>query len=88
MTREQFNERDFGEVLDEMINEGVITTYDSLKEFAVEKIKEDDLITALHIIESVIEDREVYYIYDYSMGTLETPRSVRNKEDLEEFIES
>jgi hypothetical protein len=44
---------------------------------------------ALHILNAVYNnkyDTEVY-MYDYSMGTLETPTPIVDKEDLEPYID-
>lgn len=88
MKREDFEKKTFGEVVSEMLeNEDCVTTYDDLKNFAKEKVDSDDLLTATHILQAIHEDTAEYYLYDYSMGTMETPSSVTSKEDIEHLIE-
>ena len=62
-----------------------ITTYDALKQFAIEKLEEDNVGFALHILNAIYNsegDSEWFY-YDYSMGTLQTPKCINNAEDLD-----
>lgn len=61
-----------------------ITTYEQLKEFAVSKIEENNLFVAIHILEAINNDSAEWYVYDYCMGTLQTPFSVTCKEDIEQ----
>lgn len=62
-------------------NVNYFTTYDDLKNYAMSQIEEENLTLAIHILESINENCAEYYIYDYSMGTLETPNAL-NDEDL------
>lgn len=81
--------------LDELIewayeNLDDLTTEDSLLEFAKVKIDDDNIFMALHILKAVYESEESYngyYLYDYSMGTLDTPTPITCKEDLEHLID-
>lgn len=88
MKREDFEKKTFEEVMSDMMeNEDCVTTYENLKEFAKNKVDDDDLLTATHILQAIHEDTAEYYMYDYSMGTMETPSSVTSKEDIEHLIE-
>ena len=90
MTREKFDSMDFEELFDwayENIND--ITTEDVLLDFAKTKIDDDNIMMALHVLNAVYNnpyDTE-YYLYDYNMGTLETPTPITCKEDFEDYID-
>ena len=90
MTKKEFDNMSFDEVF-EWANENIndLTTEDTLIDFAKTKIDDDNLMMALHVLEAVHNnpyDTEIY-LYDYSMGTLETPTPVTCKEDLEDYID-
>ena len=92
MTKKEWEEL----TLDEAVNwvdweYGVseLTSEDSLIHFAKEKIDEDDLGLAIHILEAIYNSEEAYngyYLYDYSLGTMSTPTPITCKEDLESYI--
>lgn len=90
MTKQKFDSMTFEEVLDcanEEIND--LTTEDVLIDFAKSKIDDDNLFMAIHILSAINNnpyDTE-YYLYDYCMGTLETPTPVTCKEDFEHLID-
>ena len=89
MDRATFNELSFEEVINQLTSEtNTITTKDDLKSYIQDLIIEDDLITALHILEAIVKDPidYEYYDYDYSMGTLDKPAGISGKEDLEHLI--
>ena len=67
-------------------NEDTFTTYETLKAFAIEKIENDCLFMAIHILEALEDDPADYYSYDYCMGTLETPSAMHNLDDLQDYI--
>lgn len=89
MTKKEFKNISFEEFI-EWANENIndVTHEDILKEFAIKKLQDDDFGIALHIINAIYNnpyDTE-YYRYDYSMGRLETPKPITEKEDLEDLI--
>ena len=89
MTKKEFENMSFEEFI-EWANENIndVTHEDILKEFAIKKLQDDDFGMALHIINAIYTnpyDTE-YYRYDYSMGKLETPTPITEKEDLEDLI--
>lgn len=89
MTRAEFNNMEFEEVMETLNEErDDITTYETLKEFAIEKINDDNFLVAIHILETLQNDSEEWYLYDYCMGTLDTPSSVTCKEDVEHLIDN
>jgi hypothetical protein len=91
MTREEFNNMSFEELLewaydniDDMHSEEVLI------ELAKHEIDEENLQMAIHILQAIYESDAhdgCYYIYDRCMGTLETPTPITCKEDLEEYID-
>lgn len=91
MKREQFNEMSLEELsqwaFDTLDN---VHFEDTLLEMAKHEIDEENLQMALHILNAVYESDcpdGSYYIYDRSMGTLETPTPITCKEDLEDLID-
>lgn len=89
MTRKEFETMSFEDFI-EWAKENLddVTDEEILKEFAIEKLQDDNFSMALHIINAIYDnpyDTE-YYRYDYSMGTLETPTPITDKEDLEDLI--
>ena len=89
MTKQEFQTKSFDEVLEQLNEErDDITTYETLKEFAIEKINSDDIFVAIHILEALQNDVATWYEYDYCMGTLQTPSSIQEKEDIEHMIDN
>lgn len=89
LSKKEFEEMSFDEFI-EWANENIddITHEDILKDFAIDKLQNDDFGMALHIINAIYYnpyDTE-WYRYDYSMGRLETPTPITEKEDLEDLI--
>ena len=88
MTREEYNNKDFEEVMEQLNEEkDDITTYETLKDFAKEKIDGDNLLVAIHILEALQNDDAEWYEYDYCMGTLQTPSGITEKEHVEHMID-
>ena len=92
MTKKEWEELTLDEAIDWADFEyGVseLTSEDSLIRFAKEKIDEDNLFLAIHILEAIYNSEEAYngyYLYDYSAGTTSTPTPITCKEDLEGYI--
>lgn len=90
MTRKEFNSMTFDDLMEWAYeNLDDITDEEMLKEFAIEKLKNDNFNLALHIINAIYEnpyDTELYR-YDYNMGTLQTPSPITCKEDIEDMID-
>ena len=91
MTKEQFEEMSFEELLELAYdNLDNLWAEEILLEEAKHEIDEDNLQMALHILNAIYESDcpdGSYYIYDRSMGTLETPTPITCKEDLEDYID-
>ena len=87
MTKKELNTLTFDEAIEKLEEENdCITTYNILKEFAIDNINNDNLFIAIHILQA-IQDEAEYYNYDYNMGTLETPTPITSLEDLEDYCE-
>jgi hypothetical protein len=66
-----------------------ITYEDSLIAFAKQKIDDENIYMAIHILTAVYNSPQAYngyYLYDYSMGTLEMPKPITCKEDLLDYV--
>ena len=90
MTRAEFEAIEFDELIELMYeNSYDVTSEETLKSFAMDKLQDDDFRMALHIINAIYNnpyDTE-WYRYDYSMGTLQTPSPITDKEDVEDLID-
>lgn len=91
MKRERFEEMSLEELV-EWAYENVddVHTEDTLIVMAKHEIDEENLQMAIHILNAIYESDcpdNSYYIYDRSMGTLETPTPITCKEDLEDYID-
>jgi len=95
MTRKQFeelvDEKGFDEAmlkLQEKEEPYTLTTYELLKERAVELIQEDNIFYALHLLEAIKDASmdEEWYAYDYTAGTCDTPTNITTVDDVEEHF--
>lgn len=87
MTREKLEEMSYDELINYCIdNLNCFTNYDDLKDYAIEQIEMENLNVAIHILECINEENTYYFIYDYSMGTLETPRAIYSEEEMIDLI--
>jgi nitrogen regulatory protein PII-like uncharacterized protein len=91
MTKIEFNKMSLDEALEYAYeNISDLTTEDVLLSFAKIKIDDENIYMAYHILKAIYESAESYngyYLYDYHMGTLDTPTPVTCKEDLEDYID-
>ncbi len=91
MKREQFEKMSLEELADwayENISD--VHTEGGLIGMAKHELDEENLQIALHILNAVYESDcpdGSYYLYDRSMGILETPTPITCKEDLEDYID-
>lgn len=89
MTRAKFEAMSFDELM-EWANENLndVTHEEILKDFAMEKMNDDDFGMVLHIVNAIYENpyNTIWYRYDYCMGTLQTPSPIAEKEDIEDLI--
>lgn len=88
MTREEYNEKSFDELMDILDGErDDIHTYEDMKDFAKYQIDEENLYFAIHILKGIQNSPAEWYQYDYTMGTLDTVRGITCKEDVEDLID-
>lgn len=88
MTKKEFYELDLNDCCARLEEEGqTITSYETLKDFAKDQIDNDNFFLAQHICEALNDYQAEWYIYDYSMGTLETPTPIRDKEDIVDMVD-
>ena len=90
ITKKQFNKMTDAEAIEWAFeNLDYLTYEDNLLEFAKTKIDDDNVFMALHVLNAVYNNKQDtdIYMYDYSMGTLETPTPIVDKEDLEPYID-
>jgi hypothetical protein len=91
MTRKEFEEMSLEELVEwacENIDD--VTIEETLLDFAKAKIDDDNIYLAIHVLKAIWESSEAYngyYLYDYNMGTMETPTPITCKEDLEDYID-
>ena len=93
MTREEFNNKTFDEVLEQLYQENDnITTFEILKEYIKKCVDNEDFNLVLHLVDSIWNDPNSYssdwYEYDYSMGLLDKPVCLSEKEHVEHLIEN
>lgn len=88
MTREEFDNKSFDDVMDQLNEEwDDIHTYEDMIYFVEHLLYEDNLNLIIHMLEAMRDNPAEWYLYDYTMGTMETPKALTSKEDLEDTIE-
>ena len=65
-----------------------ITHYDFLKERIIQCINEDNNGLALHLLSAIwnSEGDSDWYAYNYTEGTLSTPKCLNSYEDVEQYL--
>jgi hypothetical protein len=88
MTIKELGTLTFHEAVEKLSEElDNITSVETLKEFAIAKIKDDHIFLALHVLEAINSNYADYYDYDYNMGTLESPTPLSCIEDLQDYCD-
>lgn len=93
MTRKQFEkireEQSFDNAMEALYEENnFVTDYETLKQFMITALENENNGLALHILQAVYEsegDSDWYY-YDYTAGTTCTPVCLNDIDDVESFI--
>ena len=77
MTREYFENHTFNDVMEKLYEENTdVTTLDMLKDFINYTILKGQYYLSEHLIKALRNGNDEYYwLYDYNMGTLDTPVS-------------
>ena len=88
MTKLELKKMVFDDAVGQLLAEvDTITTYETLKEFAITKINDGNLFLAIHILEALNRRTADFYDYDYCMGTLDTPTPLVLLDDLEDYCD-
>lgn len=88
ITVKDYNEKSFDDLMEQLNGEFEdIHTYEDMKDFAKYQIDNDNLYLALHILNGIEDNPAEWYLYDYTMGTLQRVIGITCKEDIEYLIE-
>lgn len=89
MTREYFETHSFNNVMNRLyVEDKGVTTLDTLKVFAKNTIVKGQYYLSEHLIKALRNgDDEYYWLYDYNMGTLDTPVPINSLDDVEHLID-
>ena len=88
MTKLELKKMVFDDAVSQLLAEvDTITTYETLKEFAIAKINDGNLFLAIHILPAINRRTADFYDYDYCMGTLDTPTPLVLLDDLEDYCD-
>lgn len=63
-------------------------TYKDLKNLAIDKIKDDYIFVAIHILNALNGEPAEYYNYDASMGTLDGVAPITTKDDFIDYLQN
>ncbi len=84
---------DFDAAIDLLIDNDYgdyIYSWDVMKELIKDALDQDDMNMVQHLVNAIWNDDGVgdaYWVYDRSMGTLETPRSLGSVDDVIDYID-
>lgn len=89
MTREYFKTHTFDDVMEKLYEENTdVTTLEMLKDFVKLETDKGKYYLAKHIIGALADGNDqIYWLYDYNMGTLDVPVPVDSLEDVEHLID-
>ena len=89
MTREYFETHSFNNVMEKLYEESTdVTTLDTLKIFIEKTIIKSQYYLSEHLVKALRNGNDEYYwLYDYTMGTLDTPVPVNSLDDVEHLID-
>lgn len=89
MTREYFENHTFNDVMEKLYEENTdVTTLDMLKDFINYTILKCQYYLSEHLIKALRNGNDEYYwLYDYNMGTLDTPVPIDSLEDVKHLID-
>lgn len=89
MTREYFENHTFNDVMEKLYEENTdVTTLDMLKDFINDTIAKGQYYLSEHLIKALRNGNDQYYwLYDYNMGTLDTPVPIDSLEDVKHLID-
>ena len=74
MTENELKDMEFNVAVNKLSETfNTITTYTELKTFIINKINEDMIFVAIHLLKAIEENPADFYDYDYCMGILDKP---------------
>lgn len=92
MTKKRFEtlvkKEGFENAMDYLKENPLITDCASLKDYAIDCIKEDNIELAVHILQAINNSPtlSIWFYYDYIAGTRCTPQSLVCIDDVENYI--
>ena len=88
MTENELKDMEFNVAVNKLSETfNTITTYTELKTFIINKINEDMIFVAIHLLKAIEENPADFYDYDYCMGILDKPIPLENINDLKDYCE-
>lgn len=90
MTREEFYDMDFYDLLNYLSDEGYddyIHSRDTMIDAIRHYCDEDNMLMVEHIAHALYEDDADYWRYDFTMGNFEDPTPLNDVSDLEDIFE-
>lgn len=89
MTREYFEAHTFDNVMEKLYEENTdVTTLDMLKDFINDAVIKGQYYLSEYLIKALRNGNDEYYwLYDYNMGTLDTPVPIDSLEDVKHLID-
>ena len=89
MTRKYFENHPFKDVMEKLYEENTdVTTLDMLKDFINDTVIKGEYYLSEHLVKALCNGNDEYYwLYDYSMGTLDTPVPIDSLEDVKHLID-
>lgn len=89
MTREYFETHTFNDVMEKLYEENTgVTTLDMLKDLINYTVIKGQYYLSEHLIKALRNGNDEYYwLYDYNMGTLDTPVPIDSLEDVKHLID-
>lgn len=82
INKNDFETKSFEEVMEIAMEHDCICTADDLRNYVIDAVNNADHNLAIHLLETLRDCFAEYYDYDYTMGTLNEPNPIRDKEDL------
>lgn len=78
-------------IMDNSIGVDYLCSYDLMKDLIKHELDEDNINMVQHLVNAIWEDTsegDEWWVYDRSMGTLETPYAIGNVQELLEYLDT
>ena len=87
ITIKDYSEKSFEELMEQLNEEwDDIHTYEAMIGYAGYLLNIDNLHVAIHMLEIMRDKPADWYLYDYTMGTMVTPKPIICKANLKDEI--